>query len=585
MKLSNYIAEFIAQQGVRHVFLVSGGAAVHMVDSVYRHPKLTHICSQHEQHEGAEADGYSRASGNLGVAMTTSGPGATNLTTSIANCYYDSIPTLFLCGQVATFRIKKSKKLRQKGFQETDIVSLFQSITNYVKQVRDPSKIKYELQKALYMAKAGRGGPVVLDIPDDLQRVEVDPKNLPEFHPPGEKKADNVIPKIKQIFSLLSKAKRPVLILGAGVQLAKVRKQALEFARYFKIPVLLTWGGMDILPFTDPLNMGGLGSCGPRAGNFAVQTSDLVIAIGTRLSQLITGGRQDLFAPKAKKVMIDVDSEELKKFTPDIFTLDIGISCKISDFFHLCQKYYLPKKEDRFKKWRKTIKSWRRRYPICPNQYYKKLTPVNPYVLIKELSKALKEKEIIFADTGANLAWTMQAFEVKEGQRIFSAWNHTPMGYSLPGAIGASFATGRRVICLIGDGGLMMCLQELATVKRHNLPIKIFIFNNHGHGIQKQTLDTWLESRYVAVDEETGLSFPDFEKIGEAFGVPTLTLGNHRELSAGIKEVLKAKGPILCNLEIIPDQKIIPMLKFGHSLENLGPTLPEDELRKVMKRR
>lgn len=581
MKLSDYVVRFLEKQGVHHVFLVSGGAVIHLVDSVARNPKMQVVCVQHEQSAGAAADGYSRISNNIGCAMTTSGPGATNLTTSIANAYYDSIPCIFITGQVATFRIKKSKYLRQKGFQETDVVSLFKPITKYAVQVLDANEIRYELEKAIYMAKTGRDGPVVVDIPDDIQRVDIDPEKLRSFKPEEVRINKDITGQVKKIFSLIPKSKRPVLIIGAGVKRAEKVKEMLAFAHYFGLPLLLTWGGRETVPYNDPSNMGGLGACGPRWGNFAVQNADLVIAMGTRLSQLVTGGKQNLFAPKARKIMIDIDGEELKKFTPDIFSLDVAIESSFSEFFRVCKGLY-ERKKDLFFNWREQIDNWRKIYPICPPSYYTDTPEVNPYVFVTILSRIAKEGDIITADTGANLAWIMQTWEVKKNQRIISAWNHTPMGFSLPAAIGAAFTVNKDIICLTGDGGLMMSLEELATVVRYKLPIKIFIFTNHCHGIQKQTLDTWLDSRYTAVDEASGLFFPDFIKVGKAFGLPTVNIVKHAHIKNRVKEVLSAKGPVLCNVEIYPDQKIIPMLKFGSSLQDLNPKLTEKELAKIM---
>jgi acetolactate synthase-1/2/3 large subunit len=582
MKLSDYVAKFLEEQSIGHVFLVSGGAVVHLVDSVARRPKMKVICSQHEESAGASADGYARISRNLGCAMTTSGPGATNLTTSIANAYYDSIPCLFICGQVATFRLKKSKKLRQKGFQETDVVSLFKPITKYAVQIKNAESIRYELEKAVYLAKEGRSGPVVIDIPDDIQRVEIDLANLRSFKPKIQKKRTNIEGMVKKIFSLIESSKRPVVIFGAGIKNAGMEKEALFFVHHFNLPVLTTWGGVELIPYTDSLNMNCLGVCGPRWGNFAVQNADLVIAIGTRLSQLITGGKQNLFAPHAKKVMIDVDSEELTKFTADIFTLDIGLNCTYPDFFSACKKLYQKREKDLFGSWREKILRWKKRYPICPKDYYDKTPEINPYVFIKELSRQSREGDIITVDTGATLAWTMQSWEAKKNQRIISAWSHTPMGYSLPAAIGATLTAKKDVICITGDGGLMMCLEELATVVRYKLPVKIFISSNHCHGIQKQTLDTWLESRYTAVDEVSGLFFPSFIKVGRAFGLATVDIERHRHIKEKIREVLDRKGPVLCNVEIYPDQKIVPMLKFGSSLEDLNPKIPEEEMKEIM---
>lgn len=583
MKLSDYVADFVAQLGVRHVFLISGGAVAHLVDSVARHPGLQHICTQHEQGAGAAADGYSRISRNIGVAMVTSGPGATNLMTSVCNAYFDSIPVLFVSGQVATFRLKRNPRLRQKGFQETDVVSMFSSVTKYSVMLERAEDVRYEFEKAVHIARADRMGPVLIDIPDDLQRVDVDPATLrgyePEVPAPAHESTDALI---ASLLDEVAVAQRPVIIAGAGIGLAGTERDLVGFAERFHIPMLFTWGGTDTVPADHPLNFGGVGVCGPRAGNFAVQNADLVIALGTRLSQMVTGGQQKLFAPTAKKVMVDLDREELGKFGPASFPLDLAIECELADFFQRVTRLASGAAPDRLSAWRQLIGEWSARYPICPLEYRELPERINSYVFITELAVASREDDIIFTDAGGNLSWTMQAFKTKRGQRVLSAWNHSPMGYSLPASIGAALASGRDVSCIIGDGGLMMCLQELATIKRHRLPIKIFIFNNHGHGIQKQTLETWLAGHYVAVDEPSGLCFPDYAKLSDAFGIPFATLDNQRDLARGLARVLETPGPVVCNVEILEDQKITPMLKFGAGLEDLEPRLSAEELAGIM---
>jgi acetolactate synthase-1/2/3 large subunit len=581
MKLSDYIAQFLFEQGIRHVFVVSGGAIIHSIDSVARHPGMEYICVQHEQAAGAAADAYSRTGGKVGTVMVTSGPGATNLTTSICNAYFDSIPCLFICGQVTTPRLRPNEKLRQKGFQETDVVSLFSSITKYVHRVMDPYEIKYELQKAMYIVQEGRPGPVALDIPDDLQRTEIDVTQLREFVPPVKSAAKNISNEIQTLASWIKDAQRPLVIYGAGIRIAGVIDPALEFVRKLGIPVVLTWGGKDIMSYDDPLNMGGIGVVGPRSGNFAAQNADLIIGIGTRLSQMITGGKTTLFAPNAKKVLIDIDPQELIKFTANDFKLDLAIESNLPSFF----KQIISSLEagDRFSAWRTQIKEWEKKYPICPPQKYERKDSVDGHVFVKAISKASRENDIYICDTGANISWTLQAIEMKKGQRIFSAWNHTPMGYALSAAVGSALADNRRILCLTGDGGLMMNIQELATIKRYSLDVKVFIFNNGGHSIQKQTIDTWLNSNYAAVDGASGLSFPDFVKTAEAFHLPAVRIENHAELEGGIKKVLATPGPVVCDVMIDPNQKIEPMLKFGAGLEDLNPKLSAEELAAIMK--
>lgn len=580
MKVSDYIIDFLAKKGIKHAFVVSGGAAVHLIDSISKHPDMDYICAQHEQNGAAGADMYSRVSRNLGLTVTTSGPGATNILTSVCSAYFDSIPLICLAGQVARFRIKEKKELRQKGFQETDVVSIFSPVTKYAKQILDPFYIRYELEKAVYLATNGRCGPVLLDIPDDLQREEIEPEQLIGFIPESK----SFFPLKNQLETLqkwISQSKRPIIIAGAGIHISKSENQAIQLFEQLNIPVCLTWGGKDLLPSDHPLNIGCIGVCGPRHGNFAVQNADLIIALGTRLSQMITGGKQDLFAPQAKKVMIDIDLEELNKFKSNTICLDLGIHSHLNSFFS--SFLLIASKENRsFHAWRRQIKIWEKKYPLVISKTLNENDRVDPYFFIQSLSSFCEEEELIIADTGATICSFMQAFKTKKNQRIFSAWNNTPMGFSLPASIGAALASEQRVVCIIGDGGLMMCLEEIATITRHQLPVLIFLFNNRGHAIQKQTMDIWLASHYSAVHEESGLYFPNYEKIAEAFNIPYFTIKNNCEIASLLEKISECKGPIFCNVEIIENHKIIPMLKFGSGIEDLDPKLPLKEIQKVL---
>lgn len=584
MKLSDYVIQFFVDQGVDHCFAISGGAVIHLCDSAARHEKINLIFTQHEQGAGAAADMYARVTGNIGLALVTSGPGATNLVTSVCNAYFDSIPCVFISGQVATPRLRPNDRLRQKGFQETDIVAIFKSITKYAVLLRKAEDIRYQLEEAVFLARSGRPGPVLIDVPDDLQRVDVDPEALRCFAPPAVD-VDQGQPvessTVRRLDALIKAAERPVLILGAGIHISHTEEAAGRFAEHYHLPTLLTWGALDLFPRDYSLNMGGVGVAGPRSGNFAAQTSDLVIALGTRLSQMITGGKQNLFAPHATKVMVDLDREELGKFGPDTFVLDMPIEADLRDFFRACESLYRDESPDRFHAWRAQIGQWDAAYPICPSTYLDRTDRVNAYVFMDALSKVAGEGDIIITDAGGNLSWTMQGVRAKAGQRIYSAWNHSPMGYSMPAAMGASVASDARVICIIGDGGLMMCVEELGTIRRHDMPVKIFVFNNRGHGIQKQTIETWLASHYVGVDQETGLFFPDYEALARAFGIDYAQLSNHADLSR-LGAILSSKGPVLIDVEIAEDQRIVPMLKFGAGLEDLDPKISADEIRQIM---
>ena len=570
MKLSDYIAQFLVEQNVKTVFAFSGGAAAHLIDSIDKNEHINYICPQHEEHVAMAADGYARVTQNIGVGMVTSGPGATNTLTGICSSFFDSIPTLLISGQVSSFRVRKTPKLRQYGFQETDVISIFKSVTKYAKLLDSPNDIKYVLQEAIYYAKEGRPGPVLVDIPDDFQRVDIEPSTLKEFIPPKKEIIKGLKKEIIKLKELISQSKKPLFIFGAGVSISYSKQLVTDLTNKLNIPFLLTWGAKDIFPDDNPLNFNGFGASGPRYGNIAIQNADLIIGVGTKFSQLQTGGKLEEFAYKAKKVLIDIDIEEINKFQDRELNFDLEIHSNLKDICSILLNESVSQQD--YTLWLEYLTDLKKSYPICPKKLYNSNDVVNPYVFINSLSEEANNDAILVADTGANLTWTMQTFKTKKDQQIFSAWNHTPMGYSLAGAIGAAFANpNRQIICLIGDGGLQMCIEELATVARHNLPIKIFLFNNHGHGIIKQTIDTWLDSNYNAIDEDSGLSFPDFNAVAEAYKLKTRTLNNHKNINKFIKNILEEKGPIFCNVEIFKNQQILPQLVFGKSIDNMYP--------------
>lgn len=575
MKLTDYVIGYLASLGVRHIFLITGGAAVHLVDSISKNPKISYICSQHEQAAAIAAEAYSRVTENLGVALSTSGPGATNLVTGVCCAYFDSIPTIFITGQVPRSQLKGDSGVRQLGFQETDVVGMFKTITKSVALVDKPEKIRYFLEQASYLAKSGRPGPVLIDIPDDVQRAEINPDQLEPF--PSKEEARSKLD-IDNVIELIKESKRPAIILGGGVKLAKAKDKAIEFVEKLRFPVALTWATMDMFPHDYPLLIGGFGVSSLRSGNFAIQNSDLILAIGTRLDTHETGDNLATFARKAKKVVIDIDRAELDKYEERGMNVDITIKADVNDFFNAINDRLDSIDKQDISEWAEKIKEWRNKYPACPPEYFEQEERVNPYVFMDCLSKESSEGDIIITDAGSTLTWTMQGYKVKKNQRLFSAFNHSPMGYALPASIGAAFADSKKnIICITGDGGMQMNIQELATIERHKLPIKIFLINNHGYGIVRQTQDTWLDSRYKASSLEGGLAVPDFVKIAKAYGIGTETIRNHRELRAKIGKTLDRKGPVLCNVEVRPDEKIMPKLTVGKPIEDSAPLLDRKE--------
>ena len=586
MKLSNYIAQFLADRGITHAFGMSGGAAVHMFDSIDRRSDIEIISMTHEQCAAMAADGYARASGKMGVAICTSGPGATNLLTGTCCSYYDSIPTLMLTGQVSTHRLKGSQPVRQLGFQETDVVSIFQAVTKNAVQLKNAEDIRLLLEQAFFIAFDGRPGPVLIDIPDDLQRAEIDPNELLGFRSPSQYDEGNDLDlQIALLLSKVSAAKRPVLVLGGGLKTPFIGAPLVDCVELLGIPALVTWAGLDLLPSNHPLRVGTFGVYGSRAGNMTIQNADLVIALGTRLSQNLTGGILPSFARKAEIAMVDVDENELNKFDGNGIQVDLRIKSRLNNFIEKLTIQLNGFDKPNLESWKDKLNYWKDLFP-------KDLSPQPstsiPYIdasdFVGAFSEYLPTDALLYIDTGGNLTWTCNALAVKTHQGVHSAWNHTPMGYALPAAIGAAMYNRERdVTCIIGDGGLMICLAELASVVYHQLPIKIFLFNNHSHGIQKQTLETWLGGRKVGVDPSSGVAFPkDWIKVAQSFGLATLTINDMESLSEVLMNIYKEAGPIFVNVEINPEQKLYPVLKFGEALENQMPQLKQININSEM---
>lgn len=535
MKASDYIASELAQQ-VKHVFGVTGAHALHLVDSIGRQQGLTYVPCAHEQGAAFAADAYARLKG-FGVAISTSGPGALNLVSGVASAYFDSVPVMFVTGQVTTNTMRGMYGPRQLGFQETDMCGILKPITKYSTCITRAAHLRVEIGRCRYEAKGNRFGAVHIDLPDDIQRAELT-GDEPMFR---SNLANPFLPDIglyRQIIPLIERSERPVLVLGAGIRQAQIDSDwAFSLATRLGIPTLLTWGGLDLLPADHPQNCGGFGVCGPYAGNWAIQHADLIICLGTRLDHHMTGTDPMTFAPDAIKVLVDIDQAELDKY-PWRDALRIRAD--------LWQEGLPPQLTPRpeWTPWLEGIREQMRLHPVGI-QY---LVGKNPYDFIRGLSDTAGTNDIIVTDAGATLCWVMQTWRVKRGQRILSSFNHSPMGWAIPGAIGAAFAEpGRRIICVTGDGSFQMNVQELATIARHNLDIKICVLNNQGYGIIRQTQDTWLEGRHAGAADELGR--PHVAAIALAYGV----------------------ADKVTNVAIDPAARIVPKTGKGKSISDLEP--------------
>ena len=578
MKLSDYVADFLAKAGVRHVFAITGGASLHIIDSLSQHSDIDYVCPHHEQAGAMAADAYARVTGKLGAALGTSGPGATNMITGICCSYYDSIPVLYISGQVSTFRFKGETGVRQMGFQETDIVEMCKPITKYAVTLTDPLRIRYELEKAVDIAFSGRKGPVLVDIPDNIQRHDIDPQALEGYVPdPSPRASVDLQQQVKTMLSWLTEAKRPLVVFGNGIRSAGAIEQALAFAERFGLPINPTWATVDLLPYNHPLLAGTFGTHGSRTGNFAVQNCDLLISIGSRLDTHMSGSPFSSFAREARKVFVDIDPSELDKFPAFGLPVELPIVADAGDFLQEALRQSVSLGQSDLSSWMDRIADWKTRYPQVRDECYLSNT-LNPYVFVKQLSDVAEENELVVVDTGCGVAWMSQAFQFKKGQRYFHAFNNTPMGYALPAAIGAILASnGRRVVCVSGDGGLMMNIQEMSTLLHLDLPVKLFILDNRGYSMIQQTQDQWLGSVYAASDTDS-MHFPDFASLAKSWGYAVVEeISSNSGALEGIRRVMEAPGPAVCVVKLRPEERVIPQVKFGRPIEDSEPLLEREE--------
>ena len=584
MKVSDYIISVLVAHGVRHAFAVQGGAVAHLYDSIAKRDDIEYICSGHEQAAAIAVHGYAAKTGGFGCAMATTGPGVMNLINGIACLHYDSLPSIFLAGQVTTARYKAEELgVRQLGFQESPHSEMMRTVTKYSTTVTDKSRIRYELEKAIYLAKSGRPGPVFVDICDDVQREDINPDELESYTPetaaPGTANGAALDDSITKMLGMVGEAERPVMVLGGGVRIGGNGKKLTEFAERLGIPCLLTWGALDCLATDHPLNAGNFGLHGGRAANFTVQNSDLLIGVGARFTQHQTGTPASTFARDARKVVVDVDANELRKMDFLNVDIDVPINSEIGVFVDALGRSENRYPETDFTEWQGRVAAWKAQYKVggdLPDP--DEPTGINPYVVIKALGEAASEGEFIFGDVGATLSWMFQAWNVKQGQSLVTSFNNHTMGYALPAAIGAAFANpGTASWSLNGDGGFLMNIQELGVLTRHNLPVKVILLNNHGYGVIQQTQEDYFESRYEGTTPASGLMDPDFITIAKGFGLKTMSVKSEDELASTLAEVAAHPGPCLCNIEVDVVARIRPAVVGGRPIEDTAPLLPRDE--------
>lgn len=591
MNLADYVFQRIAAAGVKHVFMVPGGGAMHLNLALGRCADLTPVTNLHEQASAIAAENYGKATNRLGVALVTTGPGGTNAVTGVAGAWLDSTPCLFISGQVKRADMARDLGVRNFGVQEVDIVSIVKPITKYAVTVLDPDTIGFHLEQAIHIAQTGRPGPVWIDIPLDIQSVVIDPDRMSGFVPdePAVATAELEVQVAKTI-GLLNESERPVLFAGNGVRLGRAQAELFELIDVLGIPVLTTWLAHDVVPDDHPLFIGRPGAVAPRGANYALQNSDFLLAVGNRLDLVITGYSHENFARAAKKVVVDIDTNELGKFAMSIEQLVVA-DAKMFLAEMLRQRSNLRNVPSRAP-WLARCKEWLARYPIVTPEFRGQKDSVSTYVLADTLSNLLTPDDfIVSGSSGAAIEIFLLAYRVRAGQRVFLTTALGSMGYGLPAAIGACLGgDGRRTICVEGDGSLQLNSQELATLARLQLPIKIFVLNNDGYSSIRTSQKRYFGTT-VGCDPESGLIFPDTIRLATAYGLPTATIRNQDQLAAEVAAVLAMPGPVVCDVHLMRDEIRAPSLAsarradgsmVSRPLEDLWPFLDRDELRKNM---
>lgn len=592
IKLSDYIVSFLVEHGIHDAFMVTGGGAMHLNESFGSNPKLRYWCCHHEQACAIAAEGYTRLSGTIAPVQVTTGPGGTNAITGLLGMWLDSIPGLFISGQSKLEMTIGATKLRQLGLQEAPIVDIVKPITKYAVMITNPTEIKYHLERSLYVATIGRPGPCWIDVPLDLQAVFINPDELISFDPKeiiqDVDSVDELKKNVEVTVQLLLKAKRPVILAGNGIRLAGAAREFLSLAERLHVPVLTAVTAHDLIHSDNPLFFGRPALFGERVGNFVVQNCDLLISIGTRLSTWTISYAYDTFVRAATHVMVDIDREELKKKTVHP---DIPVCSDAGDFIHELDRQTKNVKPPFYAAWFEYCKRIRSTYlPVTPEMRRQKKY-VNSYHFIDVLSDCMREGEIIVVGDGTAFTCTYQCIRLKKDARLIGNIGSAPMGYDISAAIGACIASGKkRVVCIAGDGSIQLNIQELQTIVYHKLPIKIFLINNDGYVAIRSTQKNFF-NHLVGESPQSGISFPNMQKIAKAYGIPSARIGSHKGLKPSIQKALKAKGPYILEIMMDPRQPLVPKVSsyvrpdgklISKPMEDMWPFLPREEFYRNM---
>jgi acetolactate synthase-1/2/3 large subunit len=591
-RLSNYVIDIIAKQGVKHIFMVSGGGGMFLIDSLGRRDDITYVCNHHEQASTIAAEAYQRVTENFGVVLVTTGPAATNAITGVLCAWNDSLPLIVLSGQANSNFLIGDTGLRQRGNHEVNITKIVESVTKYAVTIKDDKLIRYHLEKAIYLAKNGRPGPVWIDIPLDIQGKMIDTDSLAAFDPEKEyqEKTNTIEPSIiETVIKWLNASKRPIILAGNGIRLSKSVNEFINFVNKFNIPIVTTKNFYDVLPEDFNLLAGMCGTYGKRSANFAIQNSDLVIALGSRLCFSTIGYATQNFAREAKKIVVDIDNNQLKHAH---IKIDLPVNANVNCFIKELSKSLENNFHNDFSQWIQKCQHWKMKYPVVTEEIKNEKNFINSNFFFEVLSEELNDKDILVCDQGSTFYSFSVAFKVKRGQKAFTNGGFSALGYGLPASIGACFANDKkRVVCASGDGGFQFNIQELQTIVHHNLPIKLFVFNNEGYGSIKNTQANYFNSFFVGADPSSGLSFPDTSRIAHAYGIKYLQTKNHSTLRKVIRNSLELEGPVIIEIFADPMQLITPRVAserkpdgkmVSKPLEDMFPLLDRKEFHDEM---
>jgi len=591
IRVADYVASFIKKIGVDCVFMVPGGGAMFLNDAIQCKKGLDFVANHNEQASSISAEAYSRVTENIGVAIVTAGPGSTNAITGVAGAWIESVPLMIISGQVKTSDLKGKSGVRQMGPQEVDIVSIVKPITKYAVTVKNPKKIRSELEKAYHLATSGRKGPVWIDIPLDIQAAPISPSKLLGFKILTNKKnSARLFNKYDEIIKLINSSERPIILAGHGIRLSKASKDFTSMCRMLKIPIVTTWNAMDLLPNSSRLNIGKPGTVALRAPNFAIQNSDLLISIGARLDNVVTAYNPQNFAKNAKKIIVDIDLNELNKFKMKVyFKINLDAKVFLENLNSKTAKYKIKK----FSDWINKCNDWKKRYSINDGGKFSRNKKISHLQLVDTLSDCLpKNSLIVTGSSGLAIESFYMAFRNKPGQRVFLTSGLGAMGYGIPALIGAlNSYKYKEVICIESDGSFLMNLQEILTLKISKKPFKLFILNNNGYASIRNTQKNYFKGRYIATGPESDLFLPDICKLFDSIGINTIKVKNIDGLIDGVNKVLRSKKSIVCDILLREDETLWPKSAaipqkngsmLSMPLEDMSPLLSREQLKAEM---